>query len=120
MYYRDPDLKDWEALGRVTTGDERPRAMARIARTRESNLQQRGDAIYREVVIDKPKTSSDGVRTAEVSYCFDPTRLDMINTETGEPVPKTLDDTLTSRVTMQLLPDGSWRAAAYESRPERC
>ncbi|MBK7819671.1 MAG: hypothetical protein IPJ61_00995 [Tessaracoccus sp.] len=120
MYYRDPDLTDWEALGRTTTGDERPGAIADISEAREMNLKQLGDAIFRDVEIGTPETGSDGVRSAVVSYCEDPSKLDLVDTSTGEPVVRTAQDTLASRVTMHLLPDGTWRAALYESVFQQC
>ncbi|HMR13800.1 MAG TPA: hypothetical protein PKE42_08720 [Arachnia sp.] len=120
MYYRDPELTDWGALEAVTFGGETSRAMGDIADAREMNLKQRGDAIFRDVVIDEPKTNSDGARHSVVSYCEDPSHLDLVNTSTGDPVPRTLEDTLVSRVTMRLLPDGSWRATLYESKFQQC
>ena len=120
MYYRDPDLKDWDALVAVTVGDEISRAMEAIATAREMNLKQRGDAIFRDVEISKPKTDADGTRSAVVSYCHDPTRLDLIDTSTDDSVIRTLEDTVVARATMWLLPDGSWRAARLESKFEPC
>ena len=121
MYYRDPDLKDdFYALSIVTTGGETSRAVGAIAKAREMNLKQRGHAIFRDVVIDDPVTDKNGVRSAVVNYCEDPSQLDIIDTKTGESIPRTLDDTLVSRVTMHLMPDGSWRAALYESTFKPC
>ena len=120
MYFRDPDLKDWSALVVVTADGETERSMDDIATTRELNLKQRGQAIYREVSIGKPKTAADGSRSAVVSYCFDPTRLDLVDTGTGNSVPRTLEDTLVSEVTMKLFPDGSWRAVGYTSEFQPC
>ena len=65
-------------------------------------------------------TDKNGVRSAVVNYCEDPSQLDIIDTKTGESIPRTLDDTLVSRVTMHLMPDGSWRAALYESTFKPC
>lgn len=120
LYYRDPDLMDWTALNKVTSGRETSRAIGDIVTTREMNIKQRGDAIYRDVVIGKPKTDSDGVRSAVVTFCFDPTQLDLIDTKTGDPVPRTSADTLVSQVTMQLFPDGSWLATGYASEIKPC
>jgi hypothetical protein len=55
-----------------------------------------------------------------VSYCHDPTQLDLIDTSTGESVTRTLEDTVVALATMQLVPDGSWRAARLESKFEPC
>lgn len=118
LYYRDPELTDWTALNKVTIGSETSRAMGSIAAAREKNLMQRGDSVFRDVVISKPKTNSDGVRTATVSYCHDPSQLDMVDTVTGESTPRT--KTLIAEVTMELLPDGIWRASGYTSKFEPC
>ena len=119
MYYRDPDLKDdFYALSIVTTGGETSRAVGAIAKAREMNLKQRGHATFREVVIDDPTTDENGVRRAVVHYCSDPVRLDMVDTKTGESVPRS--KTLAAQVTMELVPDGSWRASDYASKFEPC
>ncbi len=118
LYYRDPDLTDWTALNKVTVGSEISRAMGAIATAREMNLKQRGQRIFRDVEIRKAKTSADGVRSVVVSYCSDPSQLDMVDTKTGESVPRS--ETLAAEVTMQLQPDGSWRAALYTSEFTPC
>ncbi len=120
MYYRDPELTDWGALEAVTFGGETSRAIGAIATARDMNLKQRGDSIFRDVVVGEPKTDSSGVRSSVVSYCHDPTRLDLVDTSTGEPVERTLADTVVASATMQLVPDGSWRVAKLESRFELC
>ncbi|HMS36349.1 MAG TPA: hypothetical protein PKA93_04235 [Arachnia sp.] len=118
MYYRDPDLKDWQPLANVTTGLETGRAMDGIMAAREMNLMQRGEAIFRNVEIGKPKTDAEGIRSAVVSYCHDPSQLDVVDVSTGDPVQRT--KTLAARVTMQLFPDESWRAARDTSEFEPC
>ena len=119
MYFRDLDFDDdFYALAVVTTGSETGYSVADIASAREKGIEQRGDAIFRDVVIGVPETGSDGVRSAIVSYCHDPSRLGLVNTSTGESVPRSR--TLKAQVTMQLMPDGSWRAAGYESEFKPC
>lgn len=118
MYYRDPELTDWGALEAVTFGGETSRAIGAIATARDMNLKQRGHATFRDVVIDEPITDDEGARRAVVNYCSDPSRLDMVDAETGISVERSR--TLVAQVTMQLMPDGSWRAVDYTSSFTSC
>ena len=82
-------------------------------------LKRTGDGIFRDVEISAPAKNADGVTVSVVSYCYDPAQVKVVYAETGEPYENSPTETFVSRVTMELLPDGSWRASdsADERKP---
>lgn len=119
--YKDPTLTDFSQLSIVTTGVEGARAAEAIAKARELGVKQIGDGIYRNVKIATPTKNANGVSISVVSYCFDPAQQKVVYIETGEPYSNPNEGkTLASQVTMELLPDGSWRAADYTSEFKPC
>lgn len=109
---KDPQLTDFSDLTAITTGTEGARAMASITRLRDHGVKRVGDAIFRDVTISAPAANADGVTTSTVTYCFDPSQIEA-NYE------QALTSTLFVVVTMERMPDGSWRASesTYQKQP---
>lgn len=112
-HYKDPQLTDFSDLTAITTGTEGARAMASITRMRDHGVKRVGDAIFRDVKISAPAANADGVTTSTVTYCFDPSQIEA----NYEQAPTT---TLLTVDTLELMPDGSWRAAASASEKKPC
>lgn len=95
--------------------------MNAVNEARELGIKRVGDAIYRDAEISVPSKNADGVTVSVVRYCYDPAQVKMVYVESGKPYTSPNEGkTLASQVTMELLPDGSWRASDYTSEFKPC
>ena len=118
-YYTDPDFNDLNALNEVASGEEIHRATQVVLEFRERNLVSQGSRVVRDVRISSQAANADGVTIATVDFCADPTATTTSNTLTGELVVQPTK-TLAATVTMELMPDGHWRAVLYRSELFPC
>lgn len=118
-YAKDPDLNDWSDMESVTTGIEAQRSIERIMELRELNLKMTGDSVFRDVVIGNVETTN-GIRSADVSSCLDPSNQVVVNIDTDEPSAHQNENSLLETVTMDLGSDGVWRAALYKNEIAEC
>lgn len=123
-FLRDPELNDLTETQHVTTGQAATDVIRGISTMRGNNLKRTGDIIYRDAVISAAETNADGVTIAVVDYCMDPRNMLLVDIDTGEPgspdVALQPEQTLKAKVTMEKMPDGSWRAALSETEPAPC
>ena len=121
-FARNPDLTDLTEIQLVSTGQEATDSVAVLVRLRNNNLIRKGYVIFRDAVIAEPTTDTDGVTTSEINYCFDPTHLQTVDIDTGQPGESVIqpDQTMKVMVLMEQMPDGSWRAALSETELAPC
>lgn len=123
-FLRDPSLNDLTETQHVTTGQAATDVIQGITTMRGNNLKRTGDIIYRDAVISEPTTNADGVTIATVTHCLDPRHMLLVDIDTGKPgspdVALQPDQTLKSEVTMERMPDGTWRAALSRTEPATC
>lgn len=116
---RDPFL-DLSETQLVTTGQAAAEIIRSFNSLRKANLKRIGDPVFRDAVISKPSTNADGVRTAEVRYCFDATRMKTVDADTGKEGENTLNGTMKVKNLMEKMPDDSWRVALTETEIAPC
>jgi len=115
-YYLDPTLEDFTDLSTVTTGTETSMVYQEILQFRSDGYTTSGTNIFRDVKISEPKKNGDGVVTSTVTYCSDPAQLETKDAD-GNPVEL---DTTSAKVTLEQLPDKSWRAANFSNEVKKC
>lgn len=121
-FVRDPEMNDLTEIQHVTTGQEATDAVQGVVLTRQNNHKREGYVTFRDAVISEPVTNADGVTTAEVNYCFDPEHLRTVDVTTGEPGENAIkpEQTMKVMVLMELMPDGTWRAAQSQTELAPC
>jgi len=112
----DPSITDLTDISITTTGEETARAVRAVTEFRGAGYTTSGFNVYRDVKITKPKKNADGVVTSTVTYCSDPANL-VTRDKDGDEVEL---GTTSATVTMEQLPDKSWRAAIFQNEKKKC
>ena len=118
-YAADPTLTDLTDLANHATDNGLPRTIHQIQLVRERNEIIKGGAAYTDVTITIPHPDLGLEGSALVHYCFDRSRMQAVDAQTGEAIPREVGN-LEEQATMQRGSDGQWRLDSMRNRESTC
>lgn len=120
LYATHPGLDDWTELNKVSTGMGTSAAVKSIMDGRQAGIIPTGRARFYAINISDPTKNVDGKTLSVVTYCTDPTSLDLVYVDTGEPMENPRTDPYPRKAVMELMPDQTWRVADYQDGDHSC